>query len=133
MTYERLQKVIDFVLDNLFDIVTIGIAGYLVIRHAIRPFTSEEMGELAVWILAVLGLIAVSELWDRHRRLRRIEKLMEESNALLLRRISGKVYANDFFMSARLTDEVFSSANKIFLAGITLTRTTREFMHSLGQ
>lgn len=133
MTYEKLQKVIDFVLDNLFDIVTIGIAGYLVIRHAIHPFTSDDIGKLAVWILAVLGLIAISGLWDRHRRLRRIEKLMEESNALILRRISGKVYANDFFMSGRLTDKVFSSANKVFLAGITLTRTTREFMHVLGQ
>jgi hypothetical protein len=133
MTYERVQKVIDFVLDNLFDIVTIGIAAYLIIRHGIQPFTSADISELAVWILAVLGLIAVSGLWDRHRRLRRIEKLMEESNALILRRISGKVYANDFFLSSKLTDEVFSSASKIFLAGITLTRTTREFMHILGQ
>lgn len=134
MTYQRLQKVIDFVLDNLFDIVTIGVAGYLIIRHEIRPFTPDDISELAVWILALLGLIAVSGLWDRHRRLRRIEKLLEESHALILRRISEKAYADDFFVSGkRLTDEFFSSATTIFLAGITLTRTTREFMHILGQ
>lgn len=133
MTYEKLQKVIDFVLDNIFDIITIGIASSLVIRHAVRPFTSADIGELAVWILSVLGLLAVSGLWDRHRRLRRIEKLTEESNALILRRISGKIYANDFFVSTKLTDDVFSSANKILLAGITLTRMTREFMYALGQ
>ncbi len=131
--YENPQKMIDFILDNIFDLLTIGITAYLVVRNAIRPFSAEDIGQLLVWILGVLGLVAISGLWDRHRRLRRIERLMEEGNSLILRRLSGKVYANDFFVPTKLSENMFSSANKIFLAGITLTRTTREFMDVLGQ
>jgi len=134
MQPSRFQAFIEYLLDNLFDIVTIVVAGYLVIRHQIRPFAPSDIAELATWILAVLGLIAVSGLWDRNRRLHRIEKLSEESRDLVLRRLSGKVRAGDFFLSERqLSDKTFASATTIFLSGITLTRTTREYMYALGQ
>ncbi len=131
MSPTRFQSVIEYLLDNLFDILTIGVAGYIVIRHQIAPY---DLAQLVSWILAVLGLIAVSGLWDRHRRLNRIEKLSEESRDLVLRRISGKVHAGDFFLSERrVSDPIFSSATKIFLSGMTLTRATREYVHVLGQ
>jgi hypothetical protein len=130
----RFQRIIEYVLDNLFDVATILLAGYLVMRHQIRPFTSSDFGDLATWILAVLGLIAVSGLWDRNRRLNRIENLSQESRDLALRHLSGKVYANDFFLpDERITNRTFASANVILLSGMTLTRTTREYMYSLGQ
>jgi hypothetical protein len=133
MPSSRFQALVGYLLDNLFDISTILVAGYLVIRHQIQPFTSSDIAELATWILAVLGLIAVSGLWDRNRRLNRIEKLSEESRDLVLRRISGKVRASDFFRAKRLfSEETFTSANKIFLSGITLSRTIREFEHILA-
>lgn len=87
METSRFQKSVEFLLDNLFDISTIFVAGYLVIRHQIKPFTSSDVGELATWILAVLGLIAVSGLWDRNRRLHRIEKLSQEVRELVLRHL----------------------------------------------
>lgn len=134
MEASRFQKSVEFVLDNLFDIVTILVAGYLVVRHQVKPFMPSDIGELATWILAVLGLIAVSGLWDRNRRLRRIERLSEEGRDLVLHRLSGKILAGDFFFSAtQLSDKTFSSAATILLAGITLARTTREYMHVLGQ
>jgi hypothetical protein len=132
MKLSGLQKLTEFFLDNLFDIVTILIAGYVVIRHQVRPYSPSDIGELSTWILAVLGLIAVSGLWERNRRLHRIEKISEESRDLVLRRLSGKVYARDFLLSGREPlSEILSSANTIFLAGITLTRTTREYMDVL--
>lgn len=134
MQPSRFQAFVEYLLDNVFDIVTILVAGYLVTRHQIRPFTSNDVAELATWILAVLGLIAVSGLWDRNRRLHRIEKLSEESRDLVLRRLSGEVRASDFLLSEhQLSDETFSSANTIFLSGITLTRTTREYNHIFDQ
>jgi len=134
METSRFQKSVEFFLDNLFDIVTILVAGYLVVRHQLKPFAPSDISELATWILAVLGLLAVSGLWDRNRRLRRIERLSEEVRDLVLHRLSGKVLAGDFFFSAaRLSDKTFSSTATILLAGITLARTTREYMHVLGQ
>lgn len=134
MQPSRFQRFVEYLLDNLFDIVTIVVAGYLVIRHQIQPFAPSDIAELATWILAVLGLIAVSGLWDRNRRLHRIEKLSEESRDLVLRRLSGKVHAADFFLAERqLSDKIFASAATIFLSGITLTRTTREYMYILSQ
>jgi hypothetical protein len=121
-------------LDNLFDIVTILVAGYLVVRHQIQPFTANDIIDLATWILAVLGLIAVSGLWDRNRRLHRIEKLAEESRDLTLRHLSGKVRADDFFMSeGYISEETFASANTILLSGMTLMRTTRQYINVLGK
>lgn len=130
----RFRLFVEYLLDNLFDIVTILVAGYLVIRHQVSPFAPSDIAELATWILAVLGLIAVSGLWDRNRRLHRIERLSEESRDLVLRRLSGKTRAGDFFLSERrLSDQTFASATTIFLSGMTLTRTTREYVYALGQ
>jgi hypothetical protein len=130
MQPSRFQTFVEYLLDNLFDIVTIVVAGYLVIRHQVQPFASTDIAELATWILAVLGLIAVSGLWDRNRRLHRIEKLSEEGRNLALRYLSRKVRASDFFLSEqRVSEKDLSSAYTVFLVGKTLTRTTREFMY----
>ncbi len=130
----RFQKSVEFLIDNLFDIVTILVAGFLVIRHQIQPFAPTDITDLATWILAVLGLVAVSGLWDRNRRLQRIETLSQESRDLVLRHLGSKVRAGDFFLSeGHISRQTFASANTIFLSGMTLTRTTREYMHVLGQ
>lgn len=134
MKPSRFQVFVEYLLGNLFDIVTIVVAGFLVIRHQVRPFGPGDIAELATWILAVLGLIAVSGLWDRNRRLRRIEKLSEESRDLVLRRVSGKVHASDFFIGEQRPDnQVFSKASDIVLSGITLERALRSYMQVLGQ
>ena len=135
MHSSRLQALFEYLLDNLFDVVTILVAGYLVIRHQITPFTPDDSAELATWILAVLGLIAVSGLWDRNRRLRRIERLSQESYDLLLHHISGNIRASDFFIDEHhpLSEDIFVHSSEIVLAGITLERTLRSFMHILQQ
>ncbi len=134
MDSSKFQKSLEFILDNIFDIATVLVAAYVVIRHRIQPFGPNDISQLIAWMIGILGLIAVSGFWDRNRRLRRIEKLSEESRDLVLRRLSGKVLAGDFFISqTRLSDATFSSATTIYLVGITLTRTTRQYMHILGQ
>jgi hypothetical protein len=134
MKKTHFQAAVEFFLDNLFDIVTIGVAGYLVVRHQVKPFTNNDIPELLTGILAVLGFVAVSGLWDRNRRLQRIEHLSTESRDLVLHKLSGKVSADDFFLSERkISDDTFASANEIFISGVTLTRTTREYMYILGQ
>jgi hypothetical protein len=134
MTPSRFRALVEYVLDNLFDILTIAVAGVLVFRYQIRPATTNDIPDLATWILAVLGLLAVSGLWDRNRRLDRIEKLAEEGRDLVLRRVSGKARASDFFLAEpQLANSTFASAQTIFLSGYSLTRATREYLYILGQ
>jgi len=134
MQQSRFQIFIEWLLDNLFDFVTIIVAAILVVRYQIRPPASADIAEIAVWILGVLGLLAVSGVWERNRRLRRIEKLSEEGRNLALRYLSKKIYASDFFLSERrLSAKELSAANTIYFAGKVLARTSREFMYVLGK
>lgn len=133
MQKSHFQKIFEYLLDNLFDIVTIVVAAYLVIRHELEPFTANDIPELATWILAVLGLIAVSGLWDRNRRMNRIEKLAEQGRDLTLRYLGGKVHAKDFFSEHLISEKTFESASDIFIIGTTLRRTSREYIEVLGQ
>jgi len=130
----KLRAFFEYLLDNVFDIATILIAGFLVIRQQLQPSAITDFSELATWVLAVLGLIAVSGLWERNRRLNRIENLAKEGRDLILRRLSGKARASDFFLSDKsISDKTFSSADVIYVSGMTLTRTTREYMYVWGQ
>ena len=134
MQHSRFQIFVEWLLDNLFDILTILVAGSLVIRYQLHPPTSTDLPELTTWILGVLALLAISGLWERNRRLHRIEQLSEESRNLALRYLGRRIYASDFFLSERrLTAKDLSSANTIYFAGKVLARTTREFMYILGQ
>src|SRR5512136_1669457 len=92
-----LQNAANYLLDNIFDILTIAAAAYIVIRHQFRPYGPNDIAELATWILAVLGFIAVSGLWQQHRRLNAIEDLSQETHDLVARRLGGQSRAEDFF------------------------------------
>jgi hypothetical protein len=134
MKVPRIQSLIEFLLDNLFDIATLIVASALVIWYQIHPPSASDVAEIATWILAVLALIAISGLWERNRKLSRIEKLSEEGRNLAQRYLSRKVYASDFFLSERpLSEKDFSSAHTVYLVGLTLARTSREFLYVLGQ
>lgn len=133
-TPSRIQKAIEFLFENLFDIATIVIAGVLVIRYQIHPPTASDLPDITIWILAVLGIIAVSGLWERNRKLHRIEKLSEEARNLTQRYLNRRAHASDFFLSERpIVEKDFSSANTVFFVGLALARTSREFLYVLSQ
>jgi hypothetical protein len=128
-----LYRAAEFFLDNLFDLATLTVAVFVVLRHQVRPF---DLATLASWILAVLALLAISGLWDRNRRLRRLENLLTETTDLLNRQLADKPRAATFFaqeLSHSILEETFSSANQIYICGLTLTRTTRQFMDSFSR
>lgn len=134
MQNTKLYAVVEYLLDNIFDLLTIGVAGFLVIKYQINKPETVDLPEITTWVLAVLGLVAVSGLWERNRRLHRIEKLSLEGRDLSRRFLNKKVYADDFFLSdKKLNEKDFASANSIYFVGKTLTRTTREFFYVMGQ
>jgi hypothetical protein len=124
----KLRAFFEYLLDNVFDIATILIAGFLVLRQQLQPSAITDFSELATWVLGVLGLIAVSGLWERNRKLRRIEDIAKEGRDLILRRLTGKAYAKDFFLTDKFVSrKAFESADVIYVSGMTLTRTTRTY------
>ena len=75
--------------------------------------------------LAILGLIAIATLKNRHEFGQAIQGLAE---------LRGNARAGDFFLSEKvISDQSFAAADTIFLLGMTLSRTTREYMYVLGQ
>ena len=119
-----LHNVLDYILDNVFDILTLGTAGYVITRHQLRPYTMNDIADLATWILAVLGFIALSGVWHQHRRLTAIEKLGKKTYDLIQSRLSDQVVSDHFFWPGdkSLATQDFALADDICLVGITLRR-----------
>ena len=137
----RSKSFLHLILDNLFDFVTISVAVYFVVKNEIKPIPNEEISQLVSWVLAVLGLIAVSGIWDRNRRMSRIERLVKETDnrslqsyQLLHQYISGLVTVGDLLKTDTAVEEdFFHSATKIVLTGITLQQRTRQFTNILEE
>ena len=91
-----LQSTLDFVIDNVSILLTIGFAGYVIYRHeAARGAVDTDM--LLTAILGVLGLLAVSEIVERYRRLNSIEKSVNRALAFLESRLTERPSALAFF------------------------------------
>lgn len=123
MKQSRVQEFVEWLFDNVFDIVTILVAGFLVIRYQITPPTPADIPGIATWILSVLGLLAISGLWERNRRLYRIEKSTNKLLSTVQENIVDKPSALRFFENIPVLDTFFKSAHTIDLMGVTLTST----------
>ncbi len=133
MLPDRLQRFTEWLLDNLADLITLLVAAVLVTRYLIQPPTIDALPEIAAWILAVLGLMAISGVWERNRRLARIETLAREGRDLALRQLNRRAYAGDFFLTeGTLATADIAAAHEVWFLGRVLARTSREFMYILG-
>jgi len=128
------QDLANYFLDNIFDFLTIAASVYVVIRHQFKPYGQNDIAELATWILGVLGLLAVSGLWERHRRLRNIEELSIQTNEAVMRKLSGQVRAQDFFWDSekKITSHDIEHATDIYVVGMILNRTVRDNLAIFG-
>ena len=94
-----LQTIIEFLIDNVSILFTIGLAGYVVYRQQISQ-TAFLTNDLLTAILAVLGLLAVSEIIQRYRQLNRIEKFSERTLSLLENSFTDRPSAIAFFKNS---------------------------------
>lgn len=105
---------------DLYLTVAVGIVIGILSIVGIAPST---------WIpgitLTVLAVLAFSALQNRHHFQ---ESLLHSAE------VGRKIRASDFLqLEYHLTDEDFASANKIWISGITLTRTTRNYMNVFSE
>ncbi len=125
---------VNYLLDNLFDFVTIAAAAYVVIRHQFKPYGASDIAELATWILGILGLLAVSGLWERHRQLRNIQEISLNTNDIVTRKLTGQVSAKDFFWAGerKIASHDIANATDIYIVGMILNRTVRDHLATFG-
>lgn len=118
-----------------FDFLTIGTAAYIVVRHQIIPYNTSDISDLATAILAVLGLLTVSGLWERQRRLKTIQETITATHALVADKLGQPPRAADFFWDGnrKVTEADFSSAQNIYIVGMVLGRTVRDNMAALDK
>lgn len=128
------QELANYVLDNIFDFLTIGAAAYVVIRHQFKPYGPNDIAELATWILGILGILSISGVWERHRRLRNIEDIGLQTHDIVTRKFSGEVRAEDFFWKGekKVTAQDFAQANDIYVVGMILNRAVRDNLAAFG-
>lgn len=135
MKQTGLVNLFKFIMRNFIDLATIAVAGYVVIRHQVSPFKIEE---LAAWLLAILALMAISGLWERNRRLDKIEKLVQENHDLALKEYGENAKAHHFFANDtnflhQISKTRFDNAKQIYLSGMSLRRTIRTLQPTLEQ
>ena len=114
---KRILKFLSYALDYAPIIITVLFA---TVASLIAINNDSDVPELMQWTLAILALMATTQLIDRFRILRsidyRIEKLSDSSR--------GDVSANDFFNTFPNLEERMKTAKSISICGISLARTS---------
>lgn len=120
----------NYILDNIFDLITIAVSVYVIVRHEFTPYGPNDISDLITWLLAILGLLAISALWERHRRLRKIESVTNQTYDLVARKLGGQIHASDFFWGddEKISTDDISQAKNIFIVGMILNRAVRDHL-----
>lgn len=117
-----LYDIVDVIIDNLALVLTIGFAGFVIYRHDIaKENVSTE--ELLTAILWVIGLLAISEIVERYRKLNAIHKSVDRSITFLESRFTDRPSAMAFFQEKQDIRPFIQRAMQIDLSGVTLTNT----------
>ncbi len=130
-----LQNIVNYLLDNIFDLLTISAAAFVIIRHSFfTPYTIDDFPNLVEALLAILGLIAFSSLWQHHRRLDIIEELGQKTYNLVAKQSGEQIRAEDFFWAKErnITTEELAQAKDIYIVGMILNRAVRSNMALFG-
>ena len=127
-----LETIAEFLIDNITILLTIVFASYVLYRQEIaRAAVSTD--ELLTAILAVLGLLATSEIVERYRRLNGIQKAVNRALSFLESRFTDRPSAISFFQKAPSLDPYIQKANQVDLCGVTLTSTVNKQFGNLRE
>ena len=120
-----LVNLTSFLIDNLAVLATIGYASYVIYRKAVLG-SAVTTDDLLTAILAVLGLLAISEIVERYRKLTSIEKSSKNVESLLKSQFADRPSAITFFEKMPSLETYTQNANSIDLCGLTLTSTVNK-------
>lgn len=127
-----LQNLAEFLIDNFTILLTIGFAAYVIYRQEITKIALTT-DELLTAILAIIGLLATSEIVERYRRLNSIQKANHRILFLLEGRFTDRPSALAFFRKLPNLDSHIAAANQIDLCGVSLTATVNKQFSNLRE
>jgi hypothetical protein len=125
-----LQYALDFVFDILPTLATIGVAVVLIWRQQVSS-DGVSTDDLLSGVLAVLGLLAISEIIERYRCLRGIQASTEEAVRLTRNRFADRPSALTYFRKSPDLQLLVQRSNKIDLCGVCLTSTVNTLFSAL--
>ena len=123
---------IDFLLDNLTVLITIGYATYIVYWQEFRN-GNISTDRLITAVITVLALLATSEFIERYRRLSKIEKSTDRLVSLVQNQIIDKPSASRFFEPTPVLDSYVKNAHTIDLMGFSLTSVLNKQVSNLRE
>ena len=126
------RRIVEFIIENIAILLTIGFAGYVIYRQQIAQMALST-DELLTAILTVLGLLAISEVVERYRRLNTIETLSRQTLQILENRLAERPSAIAFFQDSPNFTPYFQSATEIILCGVTLTTTLNRQLSNIRE
>ena len=112
-----LHAAIDFVIDNVSVLATLGTAAYIIFRQS-NSATKLSTDDLIAGVLGVVGLLALSELIERYRKLSTIERTTTQVWDLLRNRLADRPSALTFFRKLPELDDYVQGADQIDLCGV---------------
>lgn len=128
---KHFEDLIWILVENLPAVLTVGFAAYVIALSQSTTISSEV---LLQWILAILGLLAISELVERWRKLRNIEIMGSQTLKAIQSKFGERARAEDFFTKRLPSLEPYlAKATDIRLCGYSLQRTVRENAYIFGQ
>lgn len=112
----------NFLLDNITVLTTVIYASFLIYKKEVDK-ANITTDDLLTGVLAVLGLLAISEIIERYRKLANIEKLSNQAVTLLESQFASRPSAIAFFEKMPTLDPLVQASTSIDLCGFTLTST----------
>jgi|GEM_PF-3996053 len=128
---KRIEDILWVVVENAPAVLTVAFAAYVI---ALSQSVNIATDVLLQWILAILGLLAVSELVERWRKLRHIEEVGNQTLKAVQSKIGERARAEEFFAKRLPSLEPYlAKATDIRLSGYSLQRTIRENRYIIAQ
>lgn len=122
----------NFLLDNATVLATVIYASFLIYRREIYK-ANITTDDLITGVLAVLALLATSEIIERYRKLANIEKLSNQAVTLLEGQLADRPSAIAFFEKMPALDPLIQSSKSIDLCGFSLTSTINKQFSNLRE
>jgi len=116
----RIQEALWFLLENVPSLLTVAFAAYVLIQS--QRSTLQPM-EVLLWLLGIIGLLATSELVERHRTLGKIERVSQETLEIA-KCFETSPSAEGFFEKEPISPLAgFPNFSEICISGMNLRRT----------
>lgn len=135
VTYLKKQKLINYLLNNIIDLITIvGAVIACILNYAFFkiPENMECVTLLLTAIASLLSLTAIANIADREKKLSKLDSLdtmKDDLNSVLTNHIYKN--ADKFFLNNSIEENFFINSKSVFISGILLRRTIPQFKDML--